>query len=182
MARCRRESTMIPLTPVSPVWKPDNGVASPRYGAVRAMAPCAHGTPPSSTFVRTAPPQAGAGGSDVQLRSDPTCRSARPSHSERPSHHFRAAVRHADCIGSAGGGQVVTIPSNGMQGTGGEPVNANSVLRTHEAAQHCGLTTRWLRELAKSDPNFPAAIQLGKRARGWRMCDLDAWLESRRQK
>jgi predicted DNA-binding transcriptional regulator AlpA len=52
------------------------------------------------------------------------------------------------------------------------------VLRREPAAAYIGLSADTL-DIARRDGWGPKVIKLGDRAIGFRVCDLDAWLESR---
>lgn len=55
-----------------------------------------------------------------------------------------------------------------------------SILRRLAAAAYIGVHVNTLYNLRKQDPTFPAEVRITKVSVGWRKCDLDAWLESRR--
>jgi prophage regulatory protein len=55
-----------------------------------------------------------------------------------------------------------------------------NIRRLPEILRMTGLSTSTIYEMmARGD--FPRPLRLGKRAVGWRECDLTAWLESREQ-
>ena len=52
------------------------------------------------------------------------------------------------------------------------------ILRRRKVLATIGMGNSWLYEaIAKGE--FPAPVQLGARAVGWRRADVEAWLESR---
>lgn len=57
-----------------------------------------------------------------------------------------------------------------------------AILRPDKAAAYLGISRntiyRWLRE----KPSFPRLIKIGERSSGWRVADLDAWLDAQAQK
>ena len=57
-----------------------------------------------------------------------------------------------------------------------------AILRPDKAAAYLGISKntiyRWLRE----NPSFPRLIKIGQRSSGWRVADLDAWLDCQAQK
>jgi len=52
------------------------------------------------------------------------------------------------------------------------------VLRQGEAAVMCGITSKHIRELEK-EGKFCARVQLGENSVGYRLKDLERWLEER---
>lgn len=57
-----------------------------------------------------------------------------------------------------------------------------SVLRRRAAAAYIGVHVNTLYNLRKTDPTFPPEVRITKVSVGWRKCDLDAWIDSRRSK
>lgn len=55
-----------------------------------------------------------------------------------------------------------------------------SIKRVADSAKHCGVSIRQFFNLRQNDPDFPPAIRLGGKAKGWKLSDLDAWLERQR--
>ena len=53
-----------------------------------------------------------------------------------------------------------------------------TIARTKVAATILGITTKHLIELAKQ-PGFPPKIKIGANAVGWRVCDLENWIDSK---
>ena len=51
-----------------------------------------------------------------------------------------------------------------------------TVARINIAAAILGITPKHLHELAKR-PDFPAKVRLGTNAVGWRVSDLEAWID-----
>lgn len=58
-------------------------------------------------------------------------------------------------------------------------VMRHRVLRARDAAEFCAISISHLRRL-HARGLLPPPIKLGERRLGWRLCDLIAWLESRR--
>lgn len=54
--------------------------------------------------------------------------------------------------------------------------NYNPVLRIKDASAYVGIGKSHLYELIKKG-EFPAPIPLGGRAHGWRLSDLNSWLD-----
>jgi len=52
-----------------------------------------------------------------------------------------------------------------------------TIARPKAAANHLGVSTSTLYRWERERPDFPRRIKLGPRASGWRVADLDAWLE-----
>jgi prophage regulatory protein len=61
-----------------------------------------------------------------------------------------------------------------------EPNAENYVLRTKDAAHFVGVSLFHFRRLHALG-HLPAPIRLSERRLGWRLHDLDLWLESRRE-
>lgn len=53
----------------------------------------------------------------------------------------------------------------------------HTIARTQIAAAILGITPKHLHELAKR-PDFPSKVQMGSNAVGWRVSDLEAWIET----
>ena len=53
-----------------------------------------------------------------------------------------------------------------------------TVVRPSEAAALLGITREHLHALSKM-PDFPSKVVMGKRAVGWRIADLEAWIDSK---
>ena len=57
-----------------------------------------------------------------------------------------------------------------------------AILRPDKAAAYVGVSKntmyRWLRE----KPSLPRLVKIGERCSGWRVADLDAWLDAQAQK
>jgi predicted DNA-binding transcriptional regulator AlpA len=51
-----------------------------------------------------------------------------------------------------------------------------TIARIKIAAAILGITPKHLHELAKR-PDFPAKVRIGSNAVGWRVTDLEAWIE-----
>jgi predicted DNA-binding transcriptional regulator AlpA len=62
-----------------------------------------------------------------------------------------------------------------------EDLARRRVLQTREARAYCGLTPQTWRRL-RAERKLPAPILLTDRTHGYRVSDLDLWLESRREK
>jgi predicted DNA-binding transcriptional regulator AlpA len=58
---------------------------------------------------------------------------------------------------------------------------ARRVLDSGSTSDYVGLSTRQIRRMYPSG-DFPVPIALTGQKLGWRVSDLDAWLESRRRK
>ena len=57
----------------------------------------------------------------------------------------------------------------------------HTIARTAEAAAILGITVKHLHTLAKK-PDFPTKIKLGSHAVGWRVLDLENWIDSKKDK
>ena len=53
-----------------------------------------------------------------------------------------------------------------------------TVVRPSDAAALLGITREHLHALSKM-PDFPSKVVMGKRAVGWRIADLEAWIDSK---
>ena len=53
----------------------------------------------------------------------------------------------------------------------------NAIARPKDAANHIGVSISTLYRWEKEIPGFPSRIKFGPRASGWRLSDLEAWLE-----
>ncbi len=51
------------------------------------------------------------------------------------------------------------------------------ILRPRDAANHLGVSISTLYRWERECPGFPKRIKLGPRASGWRLADLESWLE-----
>lgn len=56
-----------------------------------------------------------------------------------------------------------------------------TVARIKIAAAILGITPKHLHELAKR-PDFPATVRIGTNAVGWRVSDLEAWIDEQIRK
>ena len=52
-----------------------------------------------------------------------------------------------------------------------------AIARTKIAAAILGVTPKHLHELAKRE-DFPAKVRIGSKAVGWRVSDLEAWIDA----
>ena len=57
-------------------------------------------------------------------------------------------------------------------------LTGHTIARVAEAAAILGVTSKHLHTLAKS-VDFPEKIQIGDHAVGWRVIDLEKWIDSR---
>jgi prophage regulatory protein len=55
---------------------------------------------------------------------------------------------------------------------------AEQILRFKGVAERVGLGRTYIYELVR-DGAFPQPIALGKRARGWRLSEIEAWIKAR---
>ena len=53
-----------------------------------------------------------------------------------------------------------------------------TVIRPSDTAALLGITREHLNALSKM-PDFPCKVVMGKRAVGWRLADLEAWIDSK---
>ncbi len=53
----------------------------------------------------------------------------------------------------------------------------NTIARPKAAARHIGVSISTLYRWERERPDFPRRIKLGPRASGWRLADLESWLE-----
>ncbi|GEP02295.1 helix-turn-helix transcriptional regulator [Methylobacterium oxalidis] len=51
------------------------------------------------------------------------------------------------------------------------------VLCTEDAAAYCGLDIQMIRKMLKAE-KFPKPLKLSERKQGWRLGDLQAWVDS----
>ena len=56
----------------------------------------------------------------------------------------------------------------------------HTIVRTAEAAAILGITVKHLHTLTK-ESDFPAKIKLGSHAVGWRVLDLENWIDSKKE-
>ena len=57
----------------------------------------------------------------------------------------------------------------------------SAILRPPKAADHIGVSRTTLHRIEKADPSFPKKIKISARCVGWRLVDLDEWLQSREE-
>ena len=57
----------------------------------------------------------------------------------------------------------------------------HTIVRTAEAAAILGITVKHLQTLSKKS-DFPVKIKLGSHAVGWRVLDLEKWIDSKQDK
>jgi predicted DNA-binding transcriptional regulator AlpA len=57
-------------------------------------------------------------------------------------------------------------------------LSGHTVGRPSDAAAVLGITREHLHTLSKM-PGFPSKVVMGKRAVGWRISDLEAWIDSK---
>ncbi len=55
--------------------------------------------------------------------------------------------------------------------------NQERVLRPAEAARFLGIARATIYHWAATRPDFPRRIKIGPRTAGWRLSDLEGWLE-----
>ena len=53
-----------------------------------------------------------------------------------------------------------------------------AIVRTAEAAAILSITQKHLHKLSK-EPGFPQKVRIGKNAVGWKITDLEAWINSK---
>jgi prophage regulatory protein len=58
-------------------------------------------------------------------------------------------------------------------------MQSDRILRMRELPGHVGIKKSLIYELIKKG-DFPRAVKLGERARGWRQSDIVAWVAKRR--
>jgi prophage regulatory protein len=57
---------------------------------------------------------------------------------------------------------------------------AEQILRFQGVAERVGLGRTYIYDLIRSG-DFPQPVALGKRARGWRASEIEAWIEARQR-
>lgn len=57
--------------------------------------------------------------------------------------------------------------------------NTSAVMRPKQAAAYCGFSVTSLWRLEQTDPDFPRKIRFSTRCVGFRLVDLDAYLQSK---
>lgn len=57
-------------------------------------------------------------------------------------------------------------------------ISGHTIVRPSDAAALLGITREYLHALSKM-PDFPSKEVMGKRAVGWRIADLEAWIDSK---
>lgn len=57
-----------------------------------------------------------------------------------------------------------------------------AILRPEKAAAYVGVSKNTMYRWHREDPTFPRLIRIGQRSSGWRVTDLDAWLDAQAQK
>ena len=57
-------------------------------------------------------------------------------------------------------------------------ISGHTIVRPSDAAALLGITREYLHALSKM-PDFPSKVVMGKRAVGWRIADLEAWIDSK---
>lgn len=55
------------------------------------------------------------------------------------------------------------------------------IIRVSEAAQMLGVAKSTLHRWRQSDPTFPTPIRLGKNSTGFRVADLERWIDQREE-
>jgi prophage regulatory protein len=58
-------------------------------------------------------------------------------------------------------------------------ISGHSIVRLKDASEMVGFTAKHLRHLERNG-QFPPRVHLGPNAVGWRLMDLEAWIDSRR--
>lgn len=58
-------------------------------------------------------------------------------------------------------------------------ISGHKIVRLKDAAIMLGFTPKHLRTLERKG-DFPARVQLGPKSVGWRLMDLEAWIDARR--
>lgn len=56
----------------------------------------------------------------------------------------------------------------------------NKIIRLNELSETLGLNKKTIRMMSEQG-TFPAPIKLGKRAIGWKLSDINKWLETRNE-